>query len=309
MSDRSRRNAPAVLTFVALAALEILWRYTTPEVNTAVVRADFGITGTALLVSAALNFLGGLFRGKVDPNVKRALEGMRGTIADIGKAIVDGLAWAGGKIAAVLLSVKSFIQRTFGPLFTMLKNLVQRVSRILDRIIGPIINFLDKVRDHVWAIYRDFVKPVLDIIEFIRLPLRILSAFGVDWAKRLDATLANLEDWITDNFRMVIGKLNKAIDFLDQIVDVNGMLKRFTLVKSLFRDINIWVGLAWWKMHRPADQATLDDYRRALPTASQDARARQLHEYMRTGGGELAPVIEEALAEALLIAQRVRSGR
>jgi hypothetical protein len=304
MFDRSRRNAPGIGLMLGLGALELLCGPNASDPGSGVVHADFGVTGTVLLVTAAINFLSGLFRGRVDPNVKFALEGMRTTIGDIARAIVDGLAWAGGKIAAVLLSVKAFIARTFGPLFEMLKKLVERVSRILDRIIGPIIDFLDRVRDHVWAIYRDFVKPILDVIEFIRLPLRILSAFGVDWARKLDAKLAEVEDWIADNFRMVIGKLNKAIDFLDQIVDVTGLLKRITFVRTLMRDLGILDALLLNRWHRPLTGDKLDRYGQPFTRRTIDQVRADLTAYVLYGQGPDRGRIDEHAADFRLRMRR-----
>lgn len=308
MFDRLRPNARALLAFATLAALHWLWGANPSPDGLEVVRADFGVTGAALIVSAVVNFLGGLFRGRIDPNVSRALDGMRGSIRDIGDAIVKGLAWLAGNVATVLAAVKRFIQRTFGPLFDMLRNLVMKISRILDRIIGPIIDFLVKVKEHVWAIYRDIVRPILDIIEFIRIPLRILSLFGIEWAKKLDATLAAIEDEIVENFAFVMGKLNQAINFLNEIVDVNGLLKRITLMRSLMRDGKLWLSYAWFTSHRPLELAKRQDYTRDVPTVLAEARVEQLGEYMRSGGGELAPLIDETLADALLVARRVRSG-
>lgn len=289
----SRRNARLVLTVAALAALELIFGISAADADHAIVRADFGVTGAVLIVTAALNFLSGLFRGRIDPNVRRSLDGMRSTIRDIGSAIVQGLAWFGGKMMSVLAAVKRFIQRTFGPLFDMLKKLVQRIGRILDKIFGPIIEFLEDVKKHVWKFYNDFVKPVLDIIEFIRLPLRILSAFGVEWAKRLDATLANLEDWITEQFTFVMGKLNQAINFLNMVVDVNGLLKRFTLMNSLLRDIHIQSAMWWrWRMkdESPAERARRN---RRLGERTIEDVPRDTELAIVTGDGPYGPIVRE----------------
>jgi len=308
MSARSRRNARLALTIAALVALELAWRATASPDDPRVVRADFGASAAALLVLSAINFLSRLFKGKVDPNVARSLEGLRSGLVDLGKAILEGLTAVAWRFAQVWDWLRKWFGRIFRELADVIGAVVKRLSRILDRVLGPVIDFLDKVRKHVWAIYNDIVKPILDIIEFIRLPLKILSAFNVEWAKRLDATLANLEDWIVDQFTFVMGKLNQAINVLNGIVDVSGLLKRITLIKSLRRDGNIWLSFAWNKLHRPLEPAKRQDYRRELPTELADRRAGQLDEYVRTGGGELAPLIDEALADALLIAWRMRSG-
>lgn len=293
MCASPRRNHLIAAAAAGLGALGLACGVLPSLDGPPVVQADFGITGAAIAVSAVLNFLGGLFKGRVSPEIKRALEGMRGAIADVGRAIIDGLAWAGGKMMAILAAVKRFIARTFGPLFDMLKKLVIRVSRILDRILGPIINFLDKVREHVWGIYRDFIRPVLDILEFIRFPLRILSAFNVEWAKRLDATLANLEDWITDNFTFVMGKLNQAINFLNGIVDVTGLLKRYALMNSLLRDIHIQSAM-WWrwrfKLEDPAARAARN--RRLGERTIADAQ-RDTTLVIESGDGPYGPLVRE----------------
>ena len=182
MSARSRRNARLALTIAALVALELAWRATASPDDPRVVRADFGASAAALLVLSAINFLSGLFKGKVDPNVARSLEGLRSGLVDLGKAILEGLTAVAWRFAQVWDWLRKWFGRIFRELADVIGAVVKRLSRILDRVLGPVIDFLDKVRKHVWAIYNDIVKPILDIIEFIRLPLKILSAFNVEWA-------------------------------------------------------------------------------------------------------------------------------
>lgn len=293
MSAWLRSNARLIVTLAVWGGCELLWRANPSPDGSGIVRADFGITGVALIVSSVFNFLGGLFRGRVDPGVKRALEGIRGAIAEIGRSILDGLAWAGGKMTAILAAVKRFIARAFGPLFEMLKRFVTKVARILDRILGPIINFLDMVRQHLWGIYRDFIRPVLDVIEFIRFPLRILSAFNIEWAKRLDATLANLEDWITDNFTFVMGKVNQALDALNQIRDVAGLLKRYALMNSLLRDIHIQSAMWWRWRFKLEDPAAIAERNRRLGERTMADVKRDTETVIVTGDGPYGALVRE----------------
>lgn len=296
MCDRSRRNAGAIAAAAVLAALELLWRANASPAESAIVRADFGITGVAILVTSALGWLGGLFKGRVDANVKRSLEGLRTQIGAIGAAIVDGLAWLGGKLASGLAAVKRFIARVFGPLFEWAKRMVQRLGRVLDRILGPIIDFLDRVKDHLWTIYRDFIKPVLDVIEFLRFPLRLLASFGVDWAKRLDATLANLEDWIVDQFTYALGKVNEAIDAINMIIDVNGLLKRAPFLRSLLRDLYYTSNLWWNSQTRPLTPRQKLNLETPLEGVEPADVIREMQLHIMTGNARISGAIRESVA-------------
>lgn len=278
MSARLRRSALTLATLAALAALYWLWRAHVAPADARVLAADFGMSN---IVGSIISLVGNLFggsSGRVDFGTKKALADLSGIVKGLGEKIVEGLTIVAWEFARVWDWLKKYIERIARGLYDVIVRVVARLRKILGPIIGPIIEFLKDVRDHVWKFYTDFVKPVLDIIEFIRLPLRILSGFNVEWAKRLDATLANLEDWITDNFRLVMGKLNQAIDFLDMVVDVTGLLKRFTLMRSLIRDLDLVMRLAWDNVHQPLQGDKLARYRspferKPVATVASEARA------------------------------------
>lgn len=249
------------------------------------------------LVIGAIAFLKGLFGGRVDAAVKRALEGLRDGLERVGKAIADGVAWLSHKIIAAIEAVKRFIVRTFGPLYDMLKRFVQRVQRILDRVIGPIIDFLDKVREHVMAIYNDIVKPILDIIEFIRIPLRILSQFNVEWAKRLDATLAGIEDDIAHTFSYVLGQLNKTINLLNDIVDVDRLLKRFTFIRTVMRDVRYINQVVLMSRFRRESFGEFDARKKRLNEMTLREVRRNTELVILTGDGPYGSFVREMSAQ------------
>lgn len=293
MSARLRRSALTLAALAALAALEWLWRAHVSGDDARVLLADFGMSNIVGGIISAIGNLFGGSSGRVDFGTKKALADLSGIVKGLGEKIVEGLTIVAWEFARVWDWLKRHIERIARGLYDVIVRVVQRLRKILGPIIGPIIEFLKDVRDHVWKFYTDFVKPVLDIIEFIRLPLRILSGFNVEWAKRLDATLANLEDWITDNFRLVMGKLNQAIDFLDQIVDVTGLLKRYALMNSLLRDIHIQSAMWWrWRFKLETPEARAARNRRLGERTVEDAQ-RDTATVILTGDGPYGATVRE----------------
>lgn len=278
MCERSRRNAWLVAAAVGVGALEAVWRANASPPDPRIVHADFGTSAIITGIVSLIGWLAGSQRGRVDGFVARALDGIKDGVSDLADKVIEGALIVAWQFARLWDWLKKHVARIARELYDIFKASVVRVSRILDKIIGPIIDFLDKVRTRLLEIYRDYIKPILEIIEFIRIPLRILSAFNVEWAKRLDATLANLEDWITDNFNYVLGKVNQAINVLNEIVDVTGLLKRFTLVRSIMRDLNLVMALWWNRSHMPLIGDPLSQYLqpfegREIPPVNAEARA------------------------------------
>jgi len=296
MSDRSRRNARIVLTVAALAALSLVWRKVATSADPRVVYADFGASAAVIAVIAVVNFLSGLFHGRVDPQVMRGIDGIRSGIRDLGGAIVEGLTAVAWRFAQVWDWLRKWFSRIARELYDVIRAVVQRVSKILDKVLGPVIDFLDKVREHIWKIYNDYVKPILDIIEFIRIPLRILSQFNVEWAKKLDATLAQIEDEIVENFQLVLGTLNKTINLLNDIVDVDRLLKRITLLRSILRDVQ-YLNNLWWNSHtRELTEAQRENYRSKFEPTEPERVTAEMRVHFASGNARISPAVREAIA-------------
>lgn len=245
MCARSRCSARLALAALAVIVVELLLRALRAPAPANVMAADFGATGVITGIVLVVNFLSSLFGGKIDGNVKRALDGLRGGIVEMGKKIAELAVIVAWQFARVLDWLRKWIGRLFQELYKVLAEIVVRISRVLDRIFGPVIDFLNVVRQHLLTFYNNVLRPILDVIEMFRTFTRILSSFNIEWAKKLDAKLAELEDWLLEPFTFVMGKLNQVINALDRIINVNGLLQRLTLLRSLLRDYQYTNNLFW----------------------------------------------------------------
>jgi hypothetical protein len=297
VSARWRRNARLVARVALLGALGLLWAWKASPPDPRIVQADFG---ASILIPALIGLLSGLFggmRGQVDSATARIVRTIGDTVVELGKKIVDGVVIVAWQFARLWDWLKKWFAIIFREAAELIGSIAKRLNRVLDRIFGPVIDFLDKVREHIWKIYNDYVKPILDIIEFIRIPLRILSQFNVEWAKRLDATLANIEDEITETFSYVMGRINYVMNALNDIVDVDRLLKRFTFIRTIMRDVRYVNQVLLMSRFKVEDAGAIDARRKRLNDTTLRDVQRNTQLVILTGDGPYGSFVREMSAQ------------
>lgn len=202
-----------------------------------VVRADFGASALIPIVISLLGNLFQRFNGRTNSETKYAFEGIRSDITNISRRFLDGIVDLAGKVAAVLGATRRVLSTIFGRLYNMLAEVVNRIARILDRIFGPIIDFLDKVRFYLKKIYDKILRPILDTIEIVRSFLQLLALFNVDWARKLDQKLAELEQYVLAPYDWLVGKINTVENWINRIVTLDGLIQRVALIGAMVRDV------------------------------------------------------------------------
>lgn len=174
----------------------------------------------------------------------------------------------------------------------------------LDRTFRPILDWLKMVRDNLIGFYHTWVRPWLDIIDVTRRGLRIFAALGLDWARKLDAKLGQIEEKIDRPFRYVLGKINEVINIVNRVVTADGLFQRVALLRSLARDYQY----AWNQFHSVFDRAITDpekvaiDEKNKLPTFTENLQA--FEQYLSQGTGPDAPLIDELALDLLLELRR-----
>lgn len=114
---------------------------------------------------------------------------------------------------------------------------IDSVQRTLQRVLKPIFKFLYFVRSELLKFYDRWMRPVLDIIGHVRATLRVLASLHLEFARKLDAKLAQLEELIDRPFRLVLRKLNEVINIVNRVVTADGLFQRLALIRSLERDL------------------------------------------------------------------------
>ena len=300
-SERSSANALAV---VALVAIAVVCQLAGGGADVPIVHADFGATAFISIIASLVSTLFGWFRGTTDSATKYALEGVRGDIKGIGETLTKKILELAVEVAGLLGGVRRLIAKVFGPLYTMLRNLVNKVRNILTKIFGPILDFLDEVRKHIRDFYTYIVRPILDVIAITRAFLGVLAHFDVEWAKKIDAKLAELEGYIALPFEWLTQQLNRIENAIDRILTFDGLFQRVTLLASLMRDGAGVANIVWKTSHQPLSGSKLATYqtgfsRRPVSDALADAEA-----YFVAGAGPDRNRINEHVADLRLRVSR-----
>jgi hypothetical protein len=302
--DRSRRNR---LDALAIAGALLAWLVLGDDAGRGadgVLYADFGISAAVGAIVSILSGLFGLFRGKQDTGSKLAFEGLRGSITEMGRSFLSSIVDVAGKLAAIIGTFIRFVQKTFARLYEQLAKLVTRIARILDRIFGPIIDFLDKIRGHLKKFYDKVLRPIIDTIEMVRSFLRLLSLFGIEWSKKLDAQLGQLEQYILAPFEFLVQKLNQALDLINRIITVDGLLQRFTLLGSMLRDAGLITNLAFNTALRDRGTGLIPISPGSLEGVDPNVMHDDLEEHFATGNSRYSPAIRESAANVRILIRR-----
>lgn len=179
----------------------------------------------------------------------------------------------------------------------------QRARAWLEDVFAPVFRFLQFLRTWVLDFYAKYVRPILDALGIAQKVLRVLQAFGLEWAGKLDAQLAELQRRIDAPFRAVIAKINEIVAIVDRIVTGNGLFQRVALIRSIERDIReVRRAFHNWASN-PLTESDWRELREAVAIKT-DAQLRdELTELMRRDAGPLA-----ARAAEGAVAWRVRLG-
>lgn len=174
---------------------------------------------------------------------------------------------------------------------------VEWAQRELEEMFSPILDFLQTVKDHVLAFYTKWIQPVLDTISVARKVTGILASLGIEWAKRLDAKLLELEQRIYEPFQHVLRHLNGVINIVNRVVTLDGLFQRLAFIRTIERDLRyVSRALVNWRS-KPLTEAEISvvKERGKLRTPAEAEEATT--QYLRTGDGPYRPLIDEMTAQ------------
>lgn len=257
---------------------------------------------------AVINFLGGLFGfggSGLNSEARRALNNLSDTIRSIGREVAERLRDVAMFFASVWAMFRKLWARVLLPMLQRLDRYITRIFTWLRDTFGPIIDALVWLRRKILEFYDRWFRPILDTIDAIRGVLRIFSFFGLDWARRLDAALAEIQDRINQAFTVVMSRLNEVIDWVDRIVTLDGLLQRVTLLRSLLRyERDMWK--VWWESIRQREAEKGPIPRRELAAVTPAQTSATVREYALVHGGADANRIDEHVADLVLTLRGIR---
>jgi len=153
-----------------------------------------------------------------------------------------GITWLWSGVGGIFKSVGGFIQHVFQDVIgNWLSTLYQAYLKLegwLAQVFGPIIKIFAKVMN-IWNTYiQPYVRLALNVIQRIRLALKILTLFHVQWAQKLDQDLANIQQQIIQNDLLIFGYLRLAANILNDLVNPLGLLRNNVLAQSVIAALN-----------------------------------------------------------------------
>jgi len=293
------RRTPPPVWFELLAAigLALLWRALAPEpaAAPAVHLAFWGWAVTLIqLVWAGVQAVG-------DASLY-VLTLFVNSLATIVRGITNGLVAFGKILQRGLLEAWQFFRKTYDtilkPAWLKVFRLVDWAKRTLDDFFRPIFKFLRHLRAELLKFYDKWVRPILDTIGVARKVLAVFRALGLDWAKKLDAKLASLEEQIDRPFRLLLAKINEVMNFVNRIATANGLFQRLALVQSITRDFTV-IGEEYGRWHKkaatPAELAA--QAARVYPELDPHRIGVEIGNFYRDDSGEYAALINELIPE------------
>lgn len=234
---------------------------------------------------------------------------LKDRIVDLSQALLNGVVQLGKSLAKALVS----FARLAGSAVKRLALWADRKFRVLEQFLkdkfGPVLRFIKNIKDHLDEFYKRYVRPIIDTIEFIRQLNRVLQVFHIDLLRKLDATLARLEQKIEDPFLWARERLTLIENWIDRIVTLDGLFQRLTLLRSLDKYAPSWIASFWARQVQPGAGAGGGtggggEYPNHEPLEDVNALA----DYWRDGSGDHAGILNELRLQAMQVA-RTRADR
>lgn len=224
--------------------------------------------------------------------------------------IYDAARAVGGALWKGLRESWDFLERTYEhvlkPAWQKFWKFIDAAKKWLDKHVGPILRYLEKIRRRLLEWYDRFIRPILDTIGLARRVLQMLARLGVDWARKLDAKLAWLEERISSAFYLVLGRLNEVIDLVDRVVTADGLFQRLAFIRTLQRDtryvMNVWANA----FHRPATSAELEKAKAKPEVLKLETHILEERQAVRSYDGRIGAKVEEHANDLRLMIRRGR---
>jgi hypothetical protein len=217
------------------------------------------------------------------------------TLLGKGAAELAQYAWKGAKVAWSLF--RDTYEHVLKPAWQFFWKWVDRVEQWLQRTFGPVLTWLRRVRAWVLQFYAAYVRPILDLLDISRRALHVLGSLGLEWARRLDARLGAIEDWIDRRFQSVLGAINEIINVVNRVVTADGLFQRLAFVKTLARDVKHAANQFGWGLSSSISAADREALRRVLEAQSLSGVRRNLQQYIRDGSGPDAELLSSVSAD------------
>lgn len=164
----------------------------------------------------------------VTPIIARVFNFMGNVISRVGRALGDFA-------RTIANGAQALWAHVVRPAIDAIRTFFTRIQQFLNKVTAPIRSILERINRALDWVWTKIIAPVLDVIEKVRLVLKLLAELGVEWAAKLDAFLLALETRIYDSFRTVREWVNTVSSFIDFLLDPRGWIRSVPWLYTLYR--------------------------------------------------------------------------
>lgn len=145
------------------------------------------------------------------------------------RPIWDALKFAGIVVRDLGLAAwnfgKSIYLGVLRPLALLFARAIQRIRDFLKAVFGPVFSVLDWINDKLDFIFDRILSPFFNIVDRIRFGLRILDRLGLDIAGVIERFLFDIEQGVFEAFERVRGFINNLRTWLNYLIDPFGFIQ------------------------------------------------------------------------------------
>lgn len=245
------------------------------------------------IITGIASFVKGFFNITAK-ELLRLIQFLKDHIVELSRALLNGVLKLGRALARVVVSLVRLAAHALKTVALWANRKFLALERYLKDKFAPILHWLKLVKDHLDDFYKHFIRPIIDTIEFIRKLNALLSLFHIDLLRKLDATLAKIEQKIEDPFIKIREKFTILENWVNRIVTLDGLFQRLTLIRSMSKYAGNWTN-GFWNSQIDVKVLQENDYKRDLeyPTAEPSSYGAALTQFYSGLGGELQAPIDE----------------
>lgn len=192
------------------------------------------------IIAGIGNFISHWF-GITAKELLRLVTYLKDHIVQLAQALLNGVLKLGRALARTVVSLVRLVGRSIKAFAIWADKKFHALETYLKTKFKPVLDWLKKVKLHLDSFYKTYIRPIIDTIEFIRKLNSLLHIFHIDVLRKLDATLAKIEQRIEDPFLWVRSHITELENWVNRIVTLDGFFQKLTLIRSMAKYAPAWI--------------------------------------------------------------------
>jgi hypothetical protein len=261
--------------------------------NITVIQQGLAGTDVANMIDGALRGAWAAEVSAVDGVIVTLVREIQTALTGLGNAIKAGYTIVARLAGFILQALATVLKELLRGMLKVLEDIREVLKHIYDDVLKPLAAAMAKLRQRLMDIYERFIRPVLIVIQDIRKVLRLLAAFHVPFAAKLDRTLADLEKRITGPFLLLLRYTNAVANWVNLIITNGYLLQRSVFLNSIKHYVGSIGRLLFASVNRPPAPADVAAGMRQLEAPSPHQTQADTQEFLEHGSGPfVAPLAD-----------------